>query len=67
MLAQLTQTFAPGFGPGRELPDPELAARMLSTVADEAARLLLTEPERFPVERLLAFAGWALDQLTAPR
>jgi AcrR family transcriptional regulator len=67
VLAQLTHTFQPGFGPGRELPDPELAARMLSTVSDEAARLLLTEPERFPVERLLAFAGWALDQLTAPR
>jgi AcrR family transcriptional regulator len=67
VLAHLTQTFQPGFGPGRELPDPELAARMLSTVSDEAARLLLTDPERFPVERLLDFARWALDQLTAPR
>jgi AcrR family transcriptional regulator len=67
VLAQLTQTFRPGFGPGRELPDPELAARMLSTLSDEAARLLLTEPDSFPVERLLAFAGWMLDQLTAAR
>ncbi len=67
VLAQLTQTFRPGFGPGRELPDPELAARMLSTLSDECARLLLTEPERYPVERLLEFAGWVLDQLTAPR
>jgi pimeloyl-ACP methyl ester carboxylesterase len=67
VLAQLTQTFQPGFGPGRELRDPELAAHMLSTLSDEAARLLLTQPDRFPVERLLAFAEWMLDQLTAPR
>ena len=64
VLAQLTQTFRPGFGQGRELPDPELAARMLSTLSDESARLLLTEPDRFPVERLMEFAGWTLDQLT---
>ena len=29
-------------------PDPELAARLLSAVADEAARLLLADPERYP-------------------
>jgi AcrR family transcriptional regulator len=59
----LAQSFRPGFGPGRELPDPELAARMLSALADEFARLLLTDPERYPAERLLALAGWTLDRL----
>ena len=38
---------------------------MLSAFADEAARLLLTEPERYPAERLLAHARWVLDQLPA--
>src|SRR5215211_6266392 len=56
VLAGLAQAFAPGFGAGRELPDPELAARMLSTLADEAVRLLLTDAERYPAERILALA-----------
>ncbi len=37
---------------------------MLSAASDEAVRLLLTDPERYPVERLLANAGWALDVLS---
>jgi AcrR family transcriptional regulator len=41
-------------------PDPELTARALSAVADEAARLLLSDPERYPVERLLDHARWLL-------
>ena len=36
---------------------------MLSAVADEAARLLLTDPERYPVERVVAHARWFLGQL----
>jgi AcrR family transcriptional regulator len=48
-------------GPGS--PDPELTARMLSAVADEAARLLLTHPRRFSIERLTRHAAWLLDQL----
>jgi hypothetical protein len=35
----------------------------LSSLSDDAARLLLTEPERFPVDRLLVHTGWLLDQL----
>lgn len=46
---------------GRESPDPELTARMLSAIADEAARLMLADPARYPVERLLAHARWALS------
>jgi hypothetical protein len=60
VVAQLARAMRPGFGPGRESPDPELTARMLSAGADEAARLLLTDPERYPVDRLVAQAAWAL-------
>ncbi len=40
------------------------AARMLSVLADEGARLLLTEPDAFPVERLLTHARWFFAQLS---
>jgi AcrR family transcriptional regulator len=63
VIAQLAHALRPGLGQGPQSPDPELTARMLSAVADEAARLLLTEPERYPVDRLLAHAEWALDLL----
>jgi AcrR family transcriptional regulator len=63
VLAQLAEAVRPGLGPGGPSPDPELTARTLSAIADESARLLLTEPERYPVERLTAHAGWVLDQL----
>ena len=62
VLAQLAEAVRAGFGPGRESPDPELTARMLSALADEAARLLLTEPDRYPAERILSFARWLLAQ-----
>jgi AcrR family transcriptional regulator len=63
VVDQLTRAVGPGFGGGGESPDPELTARMLSAFADEAARLLLTDPERYPVERILAHATWSLGQL----
>jgi AcrR family transcriptional regulator len=63
VVAQLSEAMRPGIGPGRESPDPELTARTLSALADEAARLLLTDPERYPIERLVAHAGWLLDEL----
>jgi AcrR family transcriptional regulator len=63
VIGLLAEAVRPGMGPGRESPDPELTARMLSTLADESARLLLTEPDRFPVERLLEHASWYLGQL----
>ena len=63
VIALRAEAVRPGMGPGRESPDPELTARMLSTLADEAARLLLTEPGRYPVERLLAHSRWFFDQL----
>ena len=41
-------------------PDPELTAFALSALADEAARLLLADPERYPAERALGHARWLL-------
>jgi AcrR family transcriptional regulator len=46
-------------------PDPELTARALSAVADEAARLVLADPERYPPARVLDHARWLLFE--APR
>jgi AcrR family transcriptional regulator len=63
VLAVLAQAVQPGLGAGRESPDPELTARMLSATADEAARLLLTDPRAYPVPRLVAHARWVLSQL----
>jgi AcrR family transcriptional regulator len=60
VLEQLTQAV----GPGLKSPDPELFARTLSAVSDEGARLLLTDPDRYPVERIVAFADWLIRELT---
>lgn len=46
-------------------PDPELTARALSAVADEAARLVLADRDRYPPARLLEHARWLL--FSAPR
>jgi AcrR family transcriptional regulator len=58
VIAQLANALRRG---AFDSPDPELTARMLSAVSDELVRLLLTDPERYPRERLLAHARWALD------
>jgi AcrR family transcriptional regulator len=63
VIAHLADVVTPGLVPGRQPPDPELAARGLSAFADELARRLLTDPAGYPRERLLAFAGWILDSL----
>lgn len=65
VIAQLAGAVSPGLVAGSESPDPELTARMLSAFADEAARLLLTDPRRYTVERMLAQARWALGQLAS--
>ncbi|HLH13196.1 MAG TPA: TetR/AcrR family transcriptional regulator [Solirubrobacteraceae bacterium] len=64
VLERLMKAVSPGSMPGHESPDPEMTARMLSTIADEYARLLLLEPARFPAERLLAHARWLLSNLS---
>jgi AcrR family transcriptional regulator len=63
VVTQLAAAAQPGLRPGRESPDPELTARTLSAVADEAARLLLTDPKRYTPKRLLDHAAWLLDQM----
>lgn len=63
VLAQLADAVRPTLAEtGRESPDAELTARLLSAISDEYARLLLAEPERFPPERLLRHARWVLEQ-----
>jgi AcrR family transcriptional regulator len=63
VLAQLAEAIRRGARPERRSPDPELTARALSAVADEAARLVLTDPDAYPIERILLHARWALEQL----
>jgi AcrR family transcriptional regulator len=49
--------------------DAELFARLLQSVGEDAARLVLTDPERYPPERLARFAATllaALERGTAP-
>jgi AcrR family transcriptional regulator len=65
VLAVLAEVVGPGLSPDRPSPDPALTARLLSALSDEAARLLLTDPETYPMERLMAHAEWLLHQLLA--
>jgi AcrR family transcriptional regulator len=65
VLAILAELVRPGLAPGRASPDPALTARMLSTLADEAARLMLTDPAHYPIERLMDQAAWLIKQLVA--
>ena len=64
VVAVLAQAVSGGFPPEQAPPDPDLLARMLSALSDESVRLLLTDPDTYPVERLLGLAGWILDRLT---
>jgi AcrR family transcriptional regulator len=56
ILGHLNESVAPLLLAGDGPFDPEVTARILSALADEYARLLLTDPERFPSRRLLAHA-----------
>jgi AcrR family transcriptional regulator len=61
----IVAALADAVGPGVGTPDPELFARMLSALSDEAVRLLLTDSERYSTERLLTHTRWLLDRMTA--
>jgi AcrR family transcriptional regulator len=63
VVLALAEVVRPGLGPGTESPDPQLTARTLSAVSDDAARLLLRDPAEYPIERLLTHADWLLGQL----
>jgi len=63
ILSQLTSAVVP-LELSPEAPfDPELTARILSALADEYARLLLSDPARYPVERLTAHARVIVERL----
>ncbi len=64
VLGQLVAAIEPLLSGDGAAPDPDLTARVLSTIADEYARLLLTDPRKFDEQRLLAHAGWLLGRLT---
>jgi AcrR family transcriptional regulator len=61
VLAQLAQAVRPALQ-AENATDAELTASVLSAIADEYARLVLTDPQRYPPERLLRHARWWLDQ-----
>lgn len=61
VLARLTDAVRPALARDRGLPDAELTARLLSAIADEYARLVLTDPVRFPPDRLVRHADWWLS------
>ena len=65
IVAQLAEVARPGLVPGRASPDPELTGWTLSSLSDAAARLLLTDPERWPVSRLMTHTEWLLNQLAS--
>ncbi|MBA3328781.1 MAG: TetR/AcrR family transcriptional regulator [Solirubrobacterales bacterium] len=64
IVGQLAQAIAERDWLGRPSPDPELTARTLSALADEAVRLVLTDPARFAPERVLAHTRWLLAGLS---
>jgi AcrR family transcriptional regulator len=58
--AAVVEQLAAAVGPRAGSPDPELTAHALSAMADEAARLMLDDPDRYPPARLLDHARWLL-------
>jgi AcrR family transcriptional regulator len=63
IVAVLAEVVRPGLAPGRGSPDPALTARLISAVADEAARLTLTDPVEYPPQRILDQARWLIGEL----
>lgn len=62
VLARLSRAVQPATDRNPEPGDAELTARVLSAISDEYARLLLTDPGRFPPKRLLQHARWWLTR-----
>jgi AcrR family transcriptional regulator len=63
VVAVLAQVVNVGLAPDRASPDPELTARLISAIADEAARLTLTQPDEFPLERVVDQARWLVERI----
>jgi AcrR family transcriptional regulator len=64
-VIEVLAAFVERTAPADESPDPELTARFLSAIADEAARLLLTNPRRYSVDRLSGHGAWLLGRVGA--
>jgi AcrR family transcriptional regulator len=60
LAALIEQAFEP-WG-GQRTPDAELTAYSMSALSDSWARLLLTDPERYDMERILIHARWVLGR-----
>ncbi len=61
VLTQLAQAVRPALQ-AENANDAELTASVLSAISDEYARLVLTDPDRYPPQRLLRHARWWLNQ-----
>ena len=66
VVAQLAAAVGPTLPRTGPAGDPELTARLMATVADELVRLVLTQPQTYTVERVLAHAAWLLDRFGDP-
>jgi AcrR family transcriptional regulator len=62
VVAQLARLIEHAFGQdgGQQSPDPELTAHSMSALSDYWARLMLTRPEEFDLDRILVHARWTL-------
>ena len=60
VLKRLSRAVQPLTDQHPEPRDAELTARILSAISDEYARLVLTDPGRFPPQRILRHARWWL-------
>lgn len=61
VLGQLARAVRPALR-GGDAKDAELTASLLSAISDDYARLVLTDPKRYPPKRLLRHARWWLEQ-----
>jgi AcrR family transcriptional regulator len=72
IVAQLQAIIDHAYEPfgGQSSPDSELTATTMAAIAEHWARLLLTAPERYDLERVISHARWAINrfapQLRAP-
>jgi AcrR family transcriptional regulator len=63
---QMLVRWGAGDGAAAERLDIELIARSIMSLAEEAGRLVLTDPERFSPERYESFVRSVMGRLTAP-
>ena len=64
VVAQLAVLIEQAFEPwgGQRTPDAELTAFSMSALSDAWARLLLTDPDRWSLDRILVHARWVLSR-----